>query len=204
MQTPPHADTSAPTQQEPLLSLPNLLTLVRVPLAGAVWLVAPWPWALIGVMFAAGLSDVLDGWFARRMRARRLAHGLPTRSLGEKGGRGAWLDPVVDKLFVVSTLAAVLVFYAPPWWWLPLIATRECIQLPLVALYKLTPGLARRLRFDFRAGMAGKLATVSQFAAVWVFILGGAHWLAFALLAGAVGLIAALDYVLRALAHSRD
>lgn len=204
MQTAPPADTPAPAPQEPLLSLPNLLTLVRVPLAALAWLAAPWPWALIAVMFAAGLSDVLDGWFARRMRARRLAHGLPTRSLGEKGGRGAWLDPVVDKLFVVSTLAAVLVFYSPPWWWLPLIATRECIQLPLVAVYKLVPGLARQLRFDFRAGIAGKLATVSQFVAVWVFILGGAHWFVFALLAGSIGMFAALEYVLRALAHSRD
>jgi phosphatidylglycerophosphate synthase len=192
------------TKQEPLLSLPNLLTLVRVPLAGMSWVVAPWPWALLGVMVAAGVSDLLDGWFARRMRDLRRKHGKPVRLLGEKGGRGAWLDPVVDKVFVVSTLAAVVVFYAPPWWWLPLIAARECVQLPLVAVYKLVPGLAKRLRFDFRAGPLGKLATVAQFVAVWVFILDVSSWLAFALAAGVIGFVAAADYVRRALKHARD
>ena len=198
------ADESHTLEQEPLLSLPNLLTLVRVPLAALSWFVAPWPWALIGVMVAAGVSDVLDGWFARRMRNLRRKHGKPVRLLGEKGGRGAWLDPVVDKLFVVSTLAAVVVFYAPPWWWLPLIAARECVQLPLVAVYKLVPGVAKKLRFDFRAGSLGKLATVAQFVAVWVLILDMSTWFAFALAAGVIGLAAALDYMRRAALHARD
>ncbi len=199
----PVSANSANDAQEPLLSLPNLLTLVRVPLALLSWLVAPWPWALIGVMVAAGISDVLDGWFARRMRDRRRRQGKPLRLLGEKGGRGAWLDPVVDKVFVVSTLAAVVVFYAPPWWWLPLIAARECVQLPLVAGFKLVPGIANRLRFDFRAGPLGKLATVAQFLAVWAFVLDASSWFAFALAAGAIGFVAALDYVRRAFKHAQ-
>jgi hypothetical protein len=85
-----------------------------------------------------------------------------------------------------------------------LIAARECVQLPLVAVYKLVPGLAKRLRFDFRAGPLGKLATVAQFVAVWVFILDVSSWLAFALAAGVIGFVAAADYVRRALKHARD
>jgi phosphatidylglycerophosphate synthase len=189
-------------EQEPLLSLPNLLTLVRLPLAVLVWFVAHWPAALIGVMVTAGLSDVLDGWFARRMRALRVKQGLPTRRLGEKGGRGAWLDPVCDKAFVLSALGAVLVFYLPPWWWLPLIAAREVLQLPLIAAYKLVPGMVARLRFDFRAGPPGKLATIAQFLAVWAFVLEHEWWFGLALVAGLIGVLATLDYVRRALVHA--
>jgi phosphatidylglycerophosphate synthase len=106
--TPIHLRQSSDAHKtEPIFSLPNLLTLSRLPMAALVWLVAPWAWALGLLMATAALSDMLDGWFARRMRARRKAHGLPTRGLGEKGGRGAWLDPLCDKAFVISVVAAV-------------------------------------------------------------------------------------------------
>jgi cardiolipin synthase len=81
-----------------LLTLPNVITFARlcmVPMA--VWFVLEH--GLIEAFFlflAAGLSDALDGWLARR----------------NGGGNtvGALLDPVADKALLVSmylTLAAV-------------------------------------------------------------------------------------------------
>jgi cardiolipin synthase (CMP-forming) len=186
---------ASPTEQEPVLSLPNLLTLVRLPMALAVWLVAPWPWALFGLMMGAALSDMLDGWFARRMRERRRAKGLPTRGLGEKGGRGAWLDPLCDKAFVLSVIIAVWVFYAPPWWLIPLIAAREILLVPLMIIWRLVPG---RPQLDLRAGASGKLATVVQFVALWMLILGSANAPAWAAVAAFVGAIAVFEYLWRA------
>ncbi|MBZ0135775.1 MAG: CDP-alcohol phosphatidyltransferase family protein [Planctomycetes bacterium] len=183
-----------PREQEPIVSLPNLLTLVRLPMAVAVWLVAPWPWVLFGLMAAAAASDMLDGWFARRMRARRQAQGLPTRGLGEKGGRGAWLDPLCDKTFVVSVILAVWVFYDPPWWLIPLIGAREILLVPLVLAWRLKPGHAD---LDLRAGGSGKLATVMQFAALWSILLGSAYAPAWGVVSAVIGLVAVFEYAWR-------
>jgi cardiolipin synthase len=196
MQSSPTATSANP---EPILSLPNLLTLARLPMAVAAWLVAPWPGALLVLMAAAALSDILDGWFARRMRARRKARGLPTRSLGEKGGRGAWLDPLCDKIFVLSVIAAVWWFYEPAWWLLLLIGAREVLLVPLVLAWKLMP----HKPLDMRAGLAGKLATVAQFLALWSILLGMENQLVPAVAAAVVGVIAVIDYVRRAITASR-
>lgn len=86
-----------------LLNLPNAITFARlcaVPLA--VWLVLRHDLILAFALFvAAGLSDAVDGWLARRQG------GTPL---------GAVLDPMADKLLLVSmyvTLAAIGVL--PDW-----------------------------------------------------------------------------------------
>jgi cardiolipin synthase (CMP-forming) len=86
------------TAANTLLTLPNAITFARlcmVPMA--VWFVLEQ--GLIEAFFvfvAAGLSDALDGWLARRS--------------GGGNSVGALLDPVADKALLVSmyvTLAAV-------------------------------------------------------------------------------------------------
>jgi cardiolipin synthase len=86
------------TQTSALLTWPNVITFARlcmVPLA--VWFVLEH--GLIEAFFvflAAGLSDAVDGWLARRN--------------GGGNSVGALLDPVADKALLVSmyvTLAAV-------------------------------------------------------------------------------------------------
>lgn len=181
---------------EPILSLPNLLTLVRLPMAVGVWFVAAWPWALFGLMIAAAASDMLDGWFARRMRARRIARGQPTRVAGPQG-HGAWLDPACDKTFVISVIVATWFFYEPPWWLLGLIGAREILLVPLVLLWRVLP----HKPLDLRAGAAGKLATVTQFFALWSIVLESDSQLTLALASAFVGVLAVGDYVMRAVAR---
>lgn len=86
-----------------LLTLPNVITFARlcaVPLA--VWLVLTHHFgAAFWLFVAAGASDALDGWLARQGRASAV---------------GALLDPLADKVLLVSmyvTLAAVGVL--PSW-----------------------------------------------------------------------------------------
>jgi len=192
----PSTPTAETASREPILSLPNLLTLARLPLAACVWFVAHSPWALFGLMAAAAASDILDGWFARRMRARRVARGLPTRNMGERGGRGAWLDPACDKAFVVSVIAAVWWAYGPPWWLLALVGAREIVLVPLLMVWRLLP----HGPLDLRAGAAGKLATVTQFLALWTILAESNHQLGMALAAGVIGVLAVADYARRAVA----
>jgi cardiolipin synthase len=82
------------------LNIPNLLTyarIVAVPLVvacmywqailqGGMWL----RWVALTIFIAAGITDILDGYFAR--------------SLGQQSSFGRMLDPIADKLLVASCL----------------------------------------------------------------------------------------------------
>jgi len=181
------------------LSVANLLSLSRVPL-GAVfaWTLADPPggktWTPFAVLAAAGLTDVLDGWFARRAMARATG-----RRGGTPAGMGSWLDPICDKVFVAAVLGAIWFCERPPLAWLALILARELMQLPLSLVYVAVPALRKWLRYDFRASVAGKAATVTQFAAVSALVLRhpSARLLAWA--SFVVGMIALADYLGRAI-----
>jgi cardiolipin synthase (CMP-forming) len=93
------AVTSRPLPGRPL-AVPNLLTyarIVAVPLVvacmywqsillGGMWL----RWVALVIFIAAGITDILDGYFAR--------------SLGQQSSFGRMLDPIADKLLVASCL----------------------------------------------------------------------------------------------------
>jgi CDP-diacylglycerol--glycerol-3-phosphate 3-phosphatidyltransferase len=87
--------TSAPM----LWNVPNTLTWIRIaaiPLI-VVLFYAPYTWAdpAAGLLFAAaGITDSLDGYFARR--------------LGQTSRLGAFLDPVADKLIVAVALVLLV------------------------------------------------------------------------------------------------
>jgi cardiolipin synthase len=173
-----------------LLTLPNALSLVRLPLGGLFWVtLARGPARAelsFGVLAAAAVSDVLDGWVARR-------RGTPP------AGMGSWLDPICDKLFVGSVLAALYVERGAPLSLLALIVTRELLQLPMALVYRTSTTLRRWLRYDFRASLLGKGATVVQFAAVSAVLLDAAVAWRLAMLAFVLGLLALADYVRRAI-----
>jgi phosphatidylglycerophosphate synthase len=188
-----------------LLSLPNLLSLSRVPLGAAFWLtMGPSPsrsvWAF-AVLAAAALTDVLDGYVARRQQAAR-SDDDPAAQSG--GGTGAWLDPICDKLFVGSVLAAIIVRRHPPIWLVVLIVSRELVQLPVGLVYRFFPTLHQWLRYDFRASVLGKAATVAQFLAIAALILDHPAIRVFATLAFLLGIAAVGDYVRRAVVIGRS
>jgi cardiolipin synthase len=82
------------------LALPNLLTYSRIAavplvvgclywqdiLQGGLWL----RWVALFIFVAAGVTDILDGYFARKW--------------GEQSTFGRMLDPIADKLLVASCL----------------------------------------------------------------------------------------------------
>src|SRR5262245_60623039 len=140
----------SPSSARQLLSLPNLLSLSRIPLGGLFWTAlargpehAVEPFAVLAL---AGVTDVLDGYGARRR------HG------SNPPGMGAWLDPICDKLFVGSVLAALYVQRRVPLTLMALVLTRELLQLPMALVYRASDHLRRWLRYDFRASVLGKAA----------------------------------------------
>lgn len=159
----------------------------RVPLAGALWLVPREVPYVLAVLAAAALTDVLDGWTARR-RQRRLGRG-------ETSGFGGWLDPACDKMFVVSVLGLAYVALRPPFVMVLLIATREIVQLPLLAIWAVSSWVRRRFVPDLHARPWGKAATVGQFCAMAALFLQLEGQWGFAAVAALLGIAAPLDYL---------
>ena len=185
---PPPVSAPAPNK---ITSLPNLLSLSRLPLGGLFWVtLGPTPTDAVlplGVMALAAATDVLDGTIARR-------RGLST------AGMGSWLDPICDKLFVGAVLVALYFECGVPLWLLTMIVARELIQLPMVVVYRVFPTLRHWLRYDFRASHLGKAATIIQFLAIGSLVMGWPAAYPLAWGAFGVGVVALVDYVRRAVA----
>jgi cardiolipin synthase len=184
--------------RESLLSVANLLSLSRLPL-GALF---AWtfgraegqPWISLAVLAVAGASDALDGWFARRAQARRSGG----KALATPAGMGSWLDPICDKVFVATVLGAIWFQFRPPLTWVALTLARELAQLPLSLVYLAIPSLRRWLRYDFRASVLGKTATVVQFLAIVALVFRSPLTPPLAVASCVIGLIALGDYLRRA------
>lgn len=131
---------------------PTLLSLARLPLAAVFPFVVDRPVAATLVLVLAGVSDVLDGWWARRA-------GLVTPT-------GAVLDPIADKIFVITVVVSLVVSRHLDPSSVAWLSTRELGELPLV-LWLLFSRDARLRRAETpNANLLGKLATTLQFATV--------------------------------------
>ena len=161
-----------------LNSVPNLLTLLRFPLA-AGFLVADTTGVRLALLGMASASDFLDGWLARRF-------GRTTRS-------GALLDPVADKVFMLAAFTAFLAngeITVTQW---ALLLTRD-VAIAIGALVAwLVPGLTPTA---FHARMSGKIVTVLQLMAILALTVtpGWAAWVVTGI--GWASIVAIADYTL--------
>jgi cardiolipin synthase (CMP-forming) len=196
-------DSPSAPPRDSFFTIANVLSLSRLPLGFlfAVVFVAPWggPWGALVVLAVAGITDALDGRFARRAQARRTGnHHAETPA-----GTGSWLDPICDKLFVATVLAAIWFQSRFSLAVLALILGRELAQLPLSLVYLALPWLRRWLRYDFRASFLGKAATVAQFAAITALLFRSALAPVAAGVSFGVGMLALTDYLVRAVKLGR-
>lgn len=135
-----------------LLSIPNLLSFARFPLAAAFVAVHSTD-ARLALIIAASITDLLDGWLARM--------GTTTRF-------GALLDPIADKTFILFALSAFLFNGTLSTVDYFIILSRDLATAVgfLVAYY--LPGLDPA---DFKARWSGKIVMVLQLAALFVLLL---------------------------------
>jgi cardiolipin synthase (CMP-forming) len=127
---------------------------------------------------------------------------LARRRGGDLAGVGSWLDPICDKLFVGAVLAALHFERGVPLGILALVVARELLQLPMSIVYHAVPTLRRWLRYDFRASILGKAATIAQFLAIAALITGFPARLPIYLAFG-LGIAALIDYCRRAVELGR-
>ena len=103
-------------------SLPNLITLGRVMLVPVVfWLVLTHQTRIAFFLFVlAGISDAVDGFLAKRF--------------GWQTTLGAYLDPLADKLLIVSIFVAMGVLGELPSWIVITVVSRDILIVLAVVL----------------------------------------------------------------------
>jgi CDP-diacylglycerol--glycerol-3-phosphate 3-phosphatidyltransferase len=130
------------------------------------------------VLFAViGWSDYLDGFLARLT--------------GQYSRLGALLDPLVDRLLIVSGMVVCWHFMLLPRWAIAIVIARELFMLA-ASRYALTHGV------EIQINWAGRLG-VAPIAGAPFFAMAGVHWLALIMLyvGMALGLLSAFLYVRR-------
>lgn len=136
-----------------MVSLPNLITLGRlfcVPVA--IWLVLTGEIAAAFWIFvAAGLSDAVDGFIAKRFNLRSRL--------------GAFLDPAADKALLVSMYVTLGVSQLLPVWLVILVVFRDVV---IIGAFLLVTALSQPMRWE--PLLVSKLNTALQIALVGVLL----------------------------------
>jgi CDP-diacylglycerol---glycerol-3-phosphate 3-phosphatidyltransferase len=142
--------------REDALNLPNLLTMGRVAVIPLVILLIDrgspkdcW-WAAL-VYSAAALTDLIDGWLARRMHVVSVL--------------GKFLDPLADKLLVMAVLIYLIPLGRISPWAVTLLLARELSVTGLRSIAS-SEGVV------IAAGDDGKSKTALQMAGLLCLILG--------------------------------
>lgn len=131
------------------LTVANQLTILRIMLIPAFVLLVVYGelgWALVAFI-VAGLTDALDGLIARA------AH--------QRTSLGAWLDPMADKLLMVSTFIVLTLPQIPlanhlPLWLTVIAISRDVVIVGVVAIVNLAVGPR-----TFKPSTLGKLTTAT-------------------------------------------
>ncbi len=133
------------------MNLPNKLTMLRILLVPVFIVLFLWGhdvWAAV-VFIAASLTDMLDGKIARK-------YNLISNF-------GKIMDPLADKILVVSALVCMVELDWIPGWMLIVILAREFMVMGMRTV-------AAGAGIIIAAGMSGKIKTVLQMLAV-IFLL---------------------------------
>ena len=129
------------------LTFANQLTLLRIVLIPAFVLLVVYGrlGAALLVFMAAGATDAFDGLIARRA--------------GQRTSLGAWLDPLADKLLLVTTFIVLTIPGLPltnhlPLWLTVAVISRDVVIVSVVAIVNLAVGPR-----TFRPSLLGKATT---------------------------------------------
>ncbi len=146
-------------------TLPNAIGFVRLALIPVFLIVAfsstNGQSALAAVLFAViGWADYLDGFAARLT--------------GQYSRLGALLDPIVDRLLVISGMVVCWHFHLLPRWAIAIVIAREVFMLAL-SRYALARGVAIRINWFGRVGVAPMMGAP-------FFAIAGLHWLSLVML----------------------
>lgn len=127
--------------------LPNLITIARIALVPVlILLLKDQEYAAALIVFViAGISDALDGYLAKRLNVQSRL--------------GAILDPVADKLLLVSAYVMLTFLGHIPFWLMLVVAFRDLLIVVGYVVYTSHAGPVK-----MRPSVLSKLNTVAQIA----------------------------------------
>ncbi|HEX4948715.1 MAG TPA: CDP-alcohol phosphatidyltransferase family protein [Blastocatellia bacterium] len=145
-----------------ILTLANLLTVLRLiltPVFVTALYYKNFGYAFV-IFFVSALTDGLDG--------------LAARSLNQKTQLGAMLDPMADKLllvtaFIVCSLPQFTQLTPIPFWLTIAVISRDIFIVLGALVINMVTGFS-----SFRPSLPGKVSTVIQLAAVTLFLTANA------------------------------
>ena len=135
------------------MTIPNLLTLTRIFLTALLaWLLLRQSMtAAFIVFFIAGLTDALDGLLAR--------------VLDQKSRLGSYIDPVADKLLLVTAFLLLWKIGEIPLWLVLIVVGRDLLILcGFFVLY------FSRVQFEIKPLVSSKLTTMFQLGTVFTLL----------------------------------
>jgi len=168
------------------VNLPNAISLGRllaVPVTVGLLLDDRWVWAF-WLFVLAGLSDAVDGYLARRLRARTTL--------------GHYLDPLADKALLVAVFVTLAMRGAVPTWLVLLIVTRDLLLVGGALLLYIT---GQPLQIDPLP--ISKLNTVAQLVLAAAVLLERAYGFGAALLQSGLTVAVVLTTVLSGAGYIR-
>ena len=137
-----------------VINIPNFLTLLRIlitPLFVIFMIKGQYRLSLL-VFFLAGVSDGLDGLFARWFNQKTVL--------------GAHLDPIADKLLLISAFVALAVQQIIPSWLAVVVISRDILIIMGIAILHFF-----HVSFSIRPSMISKCTTATQLATVFLVLL---------------------------------
>ena len=139
-----------------MLNVPNTLTIIRIlTIPGfLILLTGGYPRASLALFVAGGLTDALDGAIARLTNS--------------KTELGAILDPLADKLLLLSSFAVLAMMEAVPNWLTVLVVMRDVILLAGYFVLFVVTGE----RMAVRPSVIGKATTFLQLLSVTLVLVG--------------------------------
>jgi cardiolipin synthase (CMP-forming) len=157
------------------VNLPNLITIARILLVPVVvWAITAGEMQVAFLLFLlAGLSDAVDGFLAKR--------------LGMTSNLGAHLDPLADKVLIVSIYVALGITEAVPRWIVILVVSRDIL---IIGGLMLAWFLGKPMRV--KPVLVSKLNTVAQIVFACLVLGALAFRLSFAAIEDAVMAIVAI------------
>jgi cardiolipin synthase (CMP-forming) len=137
--------------------LPNAISVLRgLATFPVVWLILDERWrAAFWLALIAGLSDLIDGWLAKRFQWQSRI--------------GAGLDGLADKLLLFGIFLALVLIGRLPLWWLILVLVRDLIIVVGAWFYN---RLIEKLRPEPTA--LGKVSTAAQITLALLIIANSA------------------------------
>lgn len=161
-----------------VVTLPNVISSSRVVLAVAFLLADAVP-VRLALIVLAGVTDVLDGWLARRFRAASRV--------------GALIDPVADRLFVLGVVVSYVLSDDLRWWQAVVLLFRDVMS---VIGFFVARSVSWLRPIPFKARWLGKAVTVAQSCTFMAVLLAPSWVMALLAIVALLGVAATIDYTL--------